>query len=157
MSECSGNRITGGYALVLILYGVIMGGVSCRSTGRADNPAFRNPSRTHEAFEARVGNFPYTASDSRRTQILTEYQKVTVGMTKDDVKRFLGEPDVEEPSAAKISAGPTRGFLGWFLVYYLYKVSLGENLLKDQMVEIFINSENRVERVIPVNVEDAVE
>lgn len=111
--------------------------------------------KSDEEFSEEVKNFPYIASDSKRLQIISNYDKLSLTMTKGEVFNILGAPDVE----AKIySKNKEPGFLGWQWVYYLYKTDAwGQNLKKDKELEIFYNRQGRIFWVVPLNIEGLTE
>lgn len=114
---------------------------------------------TYDEFVEMVGTFPYSAPEAKRQQIITNYPRLALGMTKEQVLAGLGEPDVELLLSPKIRAKTKGGgFHGWAWRYYLYKLERGgQNSKYDQEVEIFFDPTGRVTWIVPSNIEGLIE
>ena len=107
--------------------------------------------KTLENFINRVGTFPYQADKNKVRHLMDNYPKLSIGMTRKEVFDLLGEPDV---SGRHRSKAKHPGFLGWYWMYYIYKLEAHTtNLKRDKMIQIFFNTNGRVHCIVPSNIE----
>ena len=121
---------------------------------KVEETAWRN--KTHDNFVKQARMFPFRASEDKKQQIIANYSKLTVGMTKEEVANLLGDPDIEETVHSKLIDNP--GFMGWHWRYCVYKLAnFGQNLKEDQEVEIFYDTKGRISWIVPLNIKGLVE
>ena len=62
-------------------------------------------------------SYPYFATSERSNQIENNYKKIEIGMTPQEIKSLLGEPDEMHPLyEAKILNAKQIGHTQWFLI-----------------------------------------
>lgn len=67
--------------------------------------------------ESKIASYPYFATHERIAQIKGNYRKVQLGMTSEEVKSILGDPDETRPLyEPKIWNAKQIGYTHWFLI-----------------------------------------
>jgi hypothetical protein len=101
---------------------------------------------------------PYYASETRKSKIKTNYEKVTVGMKRSAVEQILGPPDVEEPfltprkhSSMTITNIESLNECGHRWVYYFSKETSNPIDNQDQGLFLFFGEEGKLYWVVPMN------
>lgn len=112
--------------------------------------------KSYEQFEATIKEFPYQAPLSRKDRIIKNYNKLDVGMTKEQVADLIGDPDFSQVDhQVKRKDGRTI-WLGSTWNYYFYK---RENLVNvyDPYLYVSFGTDDRACRFVPVNIEALTE
>ena len=91
--------------------------------------------------------YPYHASPEREQAILEGSGKVKSGMSVEEVKKILGEPDeVRDLHEPNIKSGKTIGFTYWYLIQRPKEP--GSQVEKNEkLVRISFDSNGKVSRV----------
>jgi hypothetical protein len=132
------RKITPSFLLLVLLVGVI----SCRKHVTPDGK------RTEAEAQALIQSYPYSPSEERKSRLLQNYSKLSLGMSKDQVASLLGEPDY---SLILFDIGAGDKGSAW--VYYLYLKTDLPNTFDDKSIEVFFNLDNQMDWVVPQNVE----
>jgi hypothetical protein len=109
---------------------------------------------TYQQFEKRVRPYPYLAPPERAQQILSGSSQLRSCLTKQQVSALLGPPDFSQLSYGP--KGPGEKWLGSHWMYYLAKRSRSTNL-NDPNMEIFFDTSDRAQWVVPTHIEGANE
>ncbi|MCU1312236.1 MAG: hypothetical protein JWO20_3361 [Candidatus Angelobacter sp.] len=99
----------------------------------------------------------YTASASRRKQILENYDKVKTGMSRPEIEKLLGSPDVEERfRSPKVYAQPNpdavKQLCGHQWVYLLSKLDVEIADMKDEGIYLSFDDDGKLTWASPLNV-----
>ena len=95
---------------------------------------------------------PYDAPEKKKQQLITNYNKLHAGMTREEVAVLLGDPDWEDTVHSKLNK---PGFMGWCWLYWVYKLEkIGQNLKHDKQIEIFFDIEGRLEKAHSLNINE---
>jgi len=92
-------------------------------------------------------SFPYTASDERRNGIMANANKVSAGMTGNQVYDALGIPD-----EAETLARPLESAQGWAWDYNLYKKYRDATDEGDSYVRITFDGDGKVSKIHKENI-----
>jgi hypothetical protein len=106
--------------------------------------------KTCEEFTAAIKSYPYEASQARKDRIVKNYPKLEVGMSKDQVAGWIGDPDYSRLDYGP--KGPNEKWLGSSWYFYLHKTDDGANL-GDPCVEIFFGTDDRATWIVPSNID----
>jgi hypothetical protein len=79
----------------------------------SSNPIFARS----EVAEKLIKSYPYYASEQRTAQIKSRYKQIQKGMTTEQVKKLLGEPDEIRPAYEPKIWNPKQiGYTHWYLI-----------------------------------------
>ena len=97
----------------------------------ADNkPTYKDFVSTH--------TFPYVAPLEKQTYLKHNYSRLSVGFTKHEVNKILGEPDYSQPIYSKITP---PGYLGSSWTYFFEKPNPNLTSLKeDKSIQILFDA-----------------
>jgi len=112
--------------------------------------------KSYEEFEATIKAFPYQAPQPRKDRIIKNYDKLEIGMSKDQVAGLIGEPDYSQPRLGPIRIWKNTGWKGSTWVYYLYKRENSPNNY-DPSLDVFFGMVGRAEHILPTNIEGLTE
>ena len=101
---------------------------------RDDKPTYRQFAAAH--------TFPYTAPAARQRRIRRDYSRLTLGLTKDEVAKILGEPDYSQLNYTK--GPPPCRFMGSRWTYVL--AESGPNLASltmDKHINVSFNTDDK--------------
>jgi len=88
--------------------------------------------------------YEYVAPADRRLQVIDGYVQLKIGMTREEVRAILGDPD---RAYAGYTKGAPRQFTGWAYNYYLLQRHLNSY---DSGIELFFSkTDHRLEQVVP--------
>jgi hypothetical protein len=87
-------------------------------------------------------DYAYIASATRETQIRTAYASLTVGQTREDVRRALGAPDLAFPRYTSNEEG--HRYLGWGYLYLLRDTPHRSSTADVNILMVFDPSTNRL-------------
>ena len=106
-------------------------------------------------FIESIDGFPYTAADSKLDQVKEGYDRLVVGMYKEDCIAIMGEPDSEMLEYALNDE--IREFVGSTFGYYLarYDANLS-NSEYDKQVTLYFDGGHRLHFVLPSNVQGLI-
>jgi hypothetical protein len=99
----------------------------------SSNPTFAQS----EVAEKLIKAYPYYASEQRTAQIKSSYKQIQKGMTTEQVKKLLGEPDEIRPAYEPEIWNPNQiGYTHWYLIQR--KTDTGsQNDRDEKLVRIF--------------------
>ena len=100
--------------------------------------------KTYKQWRESV-QLPYTATNGRKERILRNFDRVSVGSTKNDVVASLGEPDYEEEMYPMEPKRPCRGYA---FTYYVEKPEDLTNEDRDKRVQVFFSPIGKATSVV---------
>jgi len=107
---------------------------------------------TYEEFKKSVGGFPYTAPETKKKYIISNYSKLSPGMTKQQVYDILGKPDVEAEILPKFKFERPKSH-GRCWTYYIYKSDAwGQSAKVDKQVNIFYDVNGKADWIVADNI-----
>jgi len=111
--------------------------------------------RSFSTFISSIRKFPYDASAKKKERIVSNYDKLSIGISRNDALSLLGEPDsiTEEYNKTKGNL-----FLGWTWTYYLYRHEAElSNDMYDQIVTLYFDKLGKMYRALPMNIKTPAE
>ena len=111
--------------------------------------------QSFSTFISSIQKFPYDASTTKKERIVSNYHKLSIGITRNDALLLLGEPDsiTEEYNKTKENL-----FLGWTWTYYLHRHEAElSNEMFDQIVTLYFDKLGKMYRVVPMNIKNFAE
>src|SRR5262249_36842548 len=129
---------------------------ACQTDIQSTENHKRDGMKSYEEFEATIKAFPYQASQSRKDRIIKNYNKLEVGMSKEQVADLIGEPDFSQLDYDLKRKDRKAIWLGSSWNYYLYK---RENLVNvyDPYLYVRFGTDDRAKHFGPVNIEGLTE
>lgn len=140
------KKIIGTFVLLTII-----AAVGC-SSSRISIPPTPDGKKSYEQFVT-SNSFPYSIEEGRKNQLIKNYEKTRLGMTKQEFNALLGEPDFSQNSNTKEGT-----YIGSKWTYYFYKPkSNNVNLKLDREIVIFFSMDDRAKWIAPCNIEGLTE
>jgi outer membrane protein assembly factor BamE (lipoprotein component of BamABCDE complex) len=139
-------------AMVVLLALITASG--CNSSPVSLIPLISDGKKTYQQFISSK-SFPYSIQEERKKQITKNYERIKIGMTKQEVYSLLGEPDFSKYLHTKDYPGK---YIGSEWTYYFYKPNpklVNEKL--DRGVFIFFGTTDKASWIVPKNIEGLVE
>ena len=100
---------------------------------------------TEKEFSEKVKSFPFKATNERKQQVLENYSKLELGMTKDQVAATIGEPDywgVTGPGKDNVTGS------SWVYGFYCTGRFCGTTS-DDDLLEVLFDLDDRVDWIAP--------
>lgn len=147
---------------------VFLFAIGCSASIAQESRCALNPSRDTFGAWAKKSRVtegrPYYASETRKSKIKTNYEKVALGMKRSAVEQILGSPDVEEPfltprkhSSTTITNIERLNECGHRWTYYFSKETSNPIDGQDQGVFLFFGEEGKLYWVVPMNIKQLKE
>jgi hypothetical protein len=135
---------------------VLSGFVGCQSHIDTSRVFVESDRYSFSEFLESIDQFPYLAEDSKVKQVKEGYDRLVVGMSKEDCVAMMGEPDSEMLEYA--INNEVREFSGSTFGYYLarYEAEWADSEY-DSQVALYFDKSHRLYFVLPSNVEGLVE
>jgi outer membrane protein assembly factor BamE (lipoprotein component of BamABCDE complex) len=132
----------------------LMATSGCNSSQVSLIPPISDGKKTFQQFISSK-SFPYSIQENRKKQIIDNYQKLEIGMTKQEVNTFIGEPDFSKYMHSKDS--PSK-YLGSKWTYYFYKPAANiVNEKLDRGLLIYYGTDDKTNWIVPRNIEGLTE
>ena len=129
-------------SLVILIFVATSFLVSCYRQPATDGKHNR------EQFVNSVRSFPYEASTERQSQLLGNYQKLSVGMSKEQVAAILGDPDYANITGPKTFFGIQPNGTEWVYGIHCEDQFCGSTG-PDKVVEVFFKLDDRAHLIVP--------
>lgn len=98
--------------------------------------------KSYEEFMAGITGTRYEAPEERKQNIFSNYSRLRVGMTKQEIASIIGTPDYSQASYGP--KGPGEKWLGWSWSYYLvWPDTRFVNEAQDELIQIFFDTKDR--------------
>ena len=128
--------------------------MGCNPTQTSLIPPVSDGKATYEQF-VQKNSFPHTISEQRKMLILDKYNKLQIGMTKQDVSSLIGDPDFSTYLYTKEYPGE---YLGTHWTYYFKKINPNlTNLKLDLSVNVFFDTADKAHWIVADNIESLAE
>ena len=110
-----------------------------------------------EQFVNSVRSFPYEASTERQSKLFGDYQKLSVGMSKEQVAAILGDPDYTNITGPKTFFGGIQPH-GTEWVYGIHcEDQFCGTAGPDKVVEVFFTLDDRAHWIVPHGIDSLKE
>jgi hypothetical protein len=140
--------------IVLLQFILLLLTTACLAATGPDPTAIPDGMQTYNDFEKNIAQYPFIASQERRTRIIAGLKKVELCMKKEQILKLLGPPDFSDINYGP--KGPGEKWIGSSWMYYISKQSELVNL-NDPRVEVFFDTNDRAHWIAPSHIEGAHE
>lgn len=119
-----------------------------------DRSHLPNPYNSYNDFVS-LHTFPYTIDPERKMLILNNYDRVSLGMTREDIRFYFGKPDYVVNAYTRDYPGR---YLGSTWTYYFFKPESGAvHEKQDAYLGVFFGPDDKARWMIPRNIEELTE
>ena len=134
---------------------MLIGFAGCQRHIDASRVFVESDRYSFSGFIESIDGFPYIAADSKLNQVEEGYDRLVVGMSKEDCIAIMGEPDSEMLEYALNNE--IREFFGSTFGYYLarYEANL-VNSEYDRQVTLYFDKGHRLHFALPSNVQGLI-